>query len=175
MRRVFAGPALAVTLAFLAPPALHAQGVELGLDAEFDYVTTDPSVTLLTIPTGAFRVGFGLNRKVSFEPRVTFQYAASNGNHATLIDLQLGFPWQFAPGHDRKTFYLRPFFNYTRISGGGGSASQSGLGAGLGYKIPQGNRLAIRLEAGFLHSLENDDFISTDTIFALIGVSFYTK
>ncbi len=166
---------VALALGAAYPRTARGQGVELGLDAEFDYITNDPGVTSISIPNGSLRAGFRLNQNISFEPRISFLHASANGNSATNLSLQLGFPWQLTAGRARSTVYFRPFLDYVRLSAGGGSASQTAVGGGIGYKIPQGDRLAIRLEAGLQHSLENDNFASADTIFGLLGISFYTK
>jgi hypothetical protein len=143
------------------------------MDMELDYVTNSPSTTLMTFPNGSFRVGIPISENVSFEPKILFQYFHASGQSATALKLQLGFPWVISPGRTHSSVYVRPFVNYTRLSGGG-SVSQWALGGGLGYRIPQGDRMAWRLEAGFFHSLENDNFTSRDTIFGLLGISFYT-
>jgi hypothetical protein len=147
-------------------------GVELGIDLELAYSTDDPSLTVITFPSGDFRAAFPVNANVSVEPRLSFQYARSNGNSVTLLDVQLGLLWHVNPDPARSTLYLRPFFGHTHAGGSFGSGDASSLGGGIGYKIPQGDRLAIRLEAGYEHSLE--DGVSGQ-IFALFGISFFTR
>jgi hypothetical protein len=156
----------------LAPATAAAQGVELGIDLEFDYTTDDPNVTVITIPNGDFRAAFPVNSNVSIEPRFSIQYARANGNSLSLIDIQLGVLWHFSTDRTRSTGYFRPFFGHIHSGGSLGGGDASSLGGGIGFKLPQGDRLAARLEAGFEHSLE--DGVS-DQIFALIGLSFYTR
>lgn len=166
---------LPVIMMVVCAPGLRAQkALELGMDAEFDYRLNDPNVTALTLPNGSFRVGIPAGGGMVVEPRITFQYAHASGQSATAIELQLGILWALSSARPRGGAYIRPFVDYLHL-GGGGSASQFALGGGVGVRLPQGDgRLGWRLEAGFQHSMENDNFASSDLIFGLLGISFFT-
>ena len=172
MRARVTGFAL-LLLAVTSPLAAQGRtGVELGLDLELTYTTDDPSLTVITLPSGSFRAAFPVNPNVSVEPRLSFQYAHANGNSITLLDVQLGVLWHLKTDPTRSTVYLRPFFGHTHAGGNFASGDASSLGGGIGVKIPQGDRLAWRLEGGYEHSLE--DGVSGE-IFVLLGISFFTK
>ena len=147
-------------------------GVELGIDLELTYSTDDPNVTVVTLPSGNFRVAFPVNPNISLEPRISFQYASANGSSVTLIDVQFGVLWHVSTDPTKSTLYLRPFFGHTHAGGSFGSGDASSIGGGVGFKIPQGERLAIRIEGGYQHSLE--DGVSGQ-IFAMLGLSFFTR
>ena len=155
-------------------PALSAQGrgVELGIDLEFAYSTDDPNLTVIQLPGGKVRVGFPVGRSLSLEPRLGFQYASASGNSISLLELQLGLLWHASTDPARSSVYLRPFFGHTHAGGSLGGGDASSLGAGIGFKIPQGDRLALRIEGGYEHSLE--DGVSGQ-IFAALGISFFTR
>lgn len=160
-------------LALASPLAAQGRtGVELGIDLELTYTTEDPSLTVIMLPSGSFRAAFPVNPNISVEPRFSFQYAHANGNSVTLVDVQLGVLWHLSTNPAKSTVYIRPFFGHTHAGGNFASGDASSLGAGIGYKIPQGDRLAIRLEGGFEHLLEDG---ASDQIFALIGLSFFTR
>ena len=127
---------------------------------------------MITLPSGSFRVAFPANPNISVEPRISFQYAHANGNSITLLDVQLGVLWHLKTDPTRSTVYLRPFFGHTHAGGSFASGDASSLGGGIGVKIPQGDRLALRLEGGYQHSLE--DGVSGQ-IFVLLGISFFTR
>ena len=160
-------------LAFAAPLAAQGrEGIELGIDLELTYATEDPNVTSLTLPSGDVRAGFPLNPNVSIEPRLSFQYAHADGNSVSLLEIQLGVLWHVSTDPTRSSVYIRPFFGHTHVGGSFGGGDASSLGAGIGVKLPQGDRMAVRLEGGYQHSL--DDEMSSQ-IFAALGISFFTR
>jgi hypothetical protein len=161
-------------VAALATPlvAQGREGIELGIDLELTYSTDDPSVTVLSVPSGSVRAGFPVSPNISVEPRVSLQYAHVSGTSITLLDIQLGVLWHLSTDPARSSVYVRPFFGHTHAGGSFGSGDASSLGAGIGVKIPQGDRLAIRLEGGYQHSLDDD---MSSQIFALLGISFFTQ
>ena len=166
---------LALLLVAVPGSPLAAQGrdgVELGIDLELTYSTEDPSLTVLSLPSGSIRAGFPVSPSISIEPRLSFQYAHSSGNSITLLDAQLGMLWHVSTDPSRSSVFIRPFFGHTHAGGSFGSGDASSLGAGVGIKLPQGDRLAIRLEGGYQHSLE--DGVSSQ-IFAMLGISFFTR
>ena len=161
-------------LLILAAPvsAQGRDGIELGIDLELTYSTEDPSLTVLSFPSGDVRAAFPVNPNISIEPRLSFQYAHSNGNSVNLLEVQLGVLWHVSTDPTRSTVYIRPFFGHTHAGGSFASGDASSLGGGVGIKLPNGDRMAFRLEAGYEHSLE--DGVSGQ-IFALFGISFFTK
>lgn len=170
MKRV----AFAVALVLATPAVLSAQKpLELGVDAELRYTNSDPSITSLTFPNGSFRVGIPAGEHLVVEPRVTFQYGHSQGNTVTFIDLQIGVPWMVTPDRTRSSVYVRPFVNLFHVAGAL-DATQFGLGGALGVRLPGGDRIAFRLEAGYRHNLATDSFQGLDIVFGLLGISFFT-
>jgi hypothetical protein len=157
--------------ALLAPSAAQSQ-VELGLDLELTYATEDPNITVVSLPNGFLRAGFPISPHISLEPRISFQYARASGSSVTLVDLQFGVLWHVSTDRTRSTVYIRPFFGHSHAGGSFASGDASSLGGGVGFKIPQGDRLALRLEGGYEHSLEDG---GSGQIFALFGLSFFTR
>ena len=173
MRLSLAGIALLLVAGFTPPLLAQGRdGVELGIDLELTYSTEDPSVTVLSIPSGDVRAGFPVNPHISIEPKLSFQYAHASGNSVSLLEIQLGVLWHLSTDPTRSTVYIRPFFGHTHAGGSFGGGDASSLGAGIGFKIPQGNRLAVRLEGGYQHSLDDD---MSGQIFAALGISFFTR
>ena len=147
-------------------------GVELGIDLELTYSTDDPNVTVISIPSGSLRAGFAVNPRISLEPRISYQYARASGNSISLLEFQLGLLWHFTADPTRTAAYLRPFFGHVHQGGSFGGGDASSLGAGIGVKFPQGDRMALRLEGGYQHSLDDD---ASSQLFALFGISFFTR
>lgn len=173
MRRRLASFALLLVTGFTTPLAAQGRhGVELGIDLELAYATEDPNVTVLSVPSGSVRAAFPVSPNISLEPRLSLQYASASGNSVTLLDVQLGVLWHMSTDPAKSTLYIRPFFGHTHAGGSFGGGDASSLGGGIGFKIPQGDRLAIRIEGGYQHSLGD---AASSQIFALFGISFFTK
>jgi hypothetical protein len=161
-------------LAALAGPvnAQGSRGTELGIDLELTFATRDPGVTVLSIPNGSVRAGFPVSPEISIEPRLSLQYAHSSGSSVTVLDAQLGVLWHFSTDPARSTGYVRPFFAHSHVGGSFAGGDASSLGGGIGFKFPQGDRLALRVEGGFRHSLDD---LASGQIFLLLGISFFTR
>ncbi len=128
------------------------------------------------VPFQSFRAGFFVSDNASLEPAVSLNYLKFEGSDAiATIGLKFAALFHFSPDRDRSQPYVRPQAGLTFITAGGESASQFHLGGGFGVKVPVANQLAVRLEAGFQHSLENDDFNGMSTLTAAIGLSFFTR
>ena len=52
---------------------------------------------------------------------------------------------------------------------------QFGVGAGVGGKIPAGDRFAVRIEANYLRGFESDGRFAANIIQGLVGFSFFTR
>ena len=156
-------------------PLVAQRGMELGADLGLgvQFYQGGGSVFQVTVPT-AFRAGFPVGSSASFEPRVAFQLASGGGSTATNLDITaaglIGFGG--SQGSSRPYFAILPEFSHVSVSGG--SASQFGLGAGVGVRMIRSERFGPRLELQYMHGFENDNFNSTNSINALIGFSFFT-
>lgn len=169
--------ALGMVLAVVAAPGVAAQKpIELGLDAGIAIQLEDPGFVTVGVPIQAFRIGFFTSDAVSIEPRFSWTYLKPEGQDGThLLDGELGVPVHLSPPSAESRVYLRPFGGISLISSGG-SASQAHLGAGIGLKIPAGvEHLKFRLEAGYRHGFENDDYPTASTIYFQIGLSFLNR
>ncbi len=152
---------------FVLPSVSEAQ-VELGLDAGLLYDRAGgESVTAFAIPVPTFRIGFPVG-SASIESLVLLQIVNQADVTSTRIVLLPGV--NFPVGSSG--MYLRAELGLTYVSGGGFSASQFGFGGAVGYKRPMGDGpVSLRFEGGVDQFLENDDFLSTTSIRALIGFS----
>jgi hypothetical protein len=177
MRSFLQKGALVALAALSAPLAASAQGVELGVDVGAAFTVSDPGFVTVTTPVD-LRAGFPIGASSEIEPRLAFSYLKPEGSDGlTTIDATLGWLWHLSTDPGRSRIYLRPFAEFLRLSAGGESVSQFGLGGGLGVKLGSTKDLFWRMEAGFEHLFENeDDFIaSSDAIFLLFGVSYQER
>lgn len=165
-----------VALALLAAPVAAQNPVELGIDGGLEISASDPSGFIVRFPTGNFRAGFPAGERLSIEPKIAFLFGRSSGDSFHSINAELGVLFHLKGATTGSRAYLRPLAGITYAGGGGASASQFRAGAGIGVKLPmRATRMAWRLEAGIEHRLHNDDFDSFTGIFALFGISFFTR
>lgn len=166
-----------VALAALAAPIAAAAQVELGVDLGASIGLTDPKFTVISTPVD-LRVGFPVGAAVELEPRINFTYIKPSGaDGLTSLDAVLGLLWHLKTDPASSRIYIRPFGEIQRVSGGGNSLSQFGVGAGIGVKLGSTSDLFWRLEAGFAHLFEHasDGLAASDNIFILIGMSYQEK
>jgi hypothetical protein len=173
--RAHSAVAVFVALLVLVPTVTRAQTnpIELGIDAALAVSIDDPRVTTIAIPVQQFRVGFFRSPTVSIEPTLAINYInIEDFGDLSTITLGVGVLFHTSPDRARSRAYFRPFAGFTKISDGGDTSPN--LGLGVGFKIPFADRrLATRLEAVVNHVFEDpDDFT---TVGALIGLSFFTR
>ncbi|HKO15122.1 MAG TPA: outer membrane beta-barrel protein [Gemmatimonadaceae bacterium] len=163
--------------------------LELGMDAGLSFGLDDPKTTSLGLPVQSIRAAFYMNPTVAIEPHAAVSYSKTDlgGGQSlsgTAMNLGVGALWHFSPSRSARQFYARPFVDLNRISGStsdgqGGSVSQSasqfGLGAGIGVKMPFGNRMAWRFEANLTHNFDTNTLPSQTYIGLGAGLSFYTR
>jgi hypothetical protein len=181
---------ISFTLVGLALVSSSLQGqdrpIELGVDAGVSIGFGDNSVTVISIPVQAFRIGFFVDDKVSIEPKFGLTTITGNGDTFTSYAAELGLLYHFyrererdvrgrviygGPG-PRSSFYVRPFVGIVGSNGPGGDDSDAVLGIGVGMKVPLVNRLAARFEANFAHQFGDPDF---NQLGLLAGLSFFTR
>src|ERR1700732_4466079 len=170
---------LGIVAIVLVAPAAGAQRtsrngsgpIELGIDAGVTFGLGSSNVTLVSLPTQVFRLGYFLSDKLEFEPR--FSVTSVSGGGATVSTYNVEGGLLLIPDGDRvgKGLYLRPFLGVAGIHLSGGNSSNAGyLGAGVGVKLPFADRrLATRLEANYEHGFGN---AGSNTIGLLAGLSF---
>ena len=147
--------------------------IELGMDAGVSIGLDEPKVTTVGLPFRAFRVGFFFADNLSLEPAFGLTSVHVNDDTFTTYEAALGVLLHLAQERTGSGIYVRPFAGVTGVSGGGASDSNGFVGAGVGVKIPWGDRrLATRLEGNFSHSFEGD---GTNAIGLLVGLSFFTR
>ena len=179
---------LGAAVAMLLPRAVAGQDrpVELGLDMGLALSLTNefngfeqPNVTQLAVPNPVLRVGIFASDMVSIEPSLQFQLLKFEGSDAFYsLSPSLGVLIHFSPDRTRSQVYARPFAGADLVDpGSGDSQSQFHAGAGIGVKLPVGDKLAARLEAAFAHLFksEDDGIPGANQIGVLIGFSFFTK
>ena len=175
--------------AIVAPVAARAQNaaidnnpatVELGADAGATFGLGHNSYTVIQIPGSRVRAGFFLpnNSRIEIEPAVGLTYGKVTGQSGvTNYNLELGALYHFgAPASvinaTRATVaYVRPFINYTGLSGGGNSNHAVSAGGGLGLKLPFRPNIALRGEANLGYDFNN----KAARAGALAGFSFFTN
>lgn len=167
--------AVAVVLGLSAGAATNAaaQGVELGADVGVGYSSLGGlDVFEIATPT-SLRVGFPVGEQMQIEPRA--QVSVLQGDlELTAISVTPAIMYQVS-GDRERGMYLAGLPGFSFIDAGDGSATQFLLGAGIGWRIPQGDRFGFRIEGQYVHGFESDDAFGSDQIRALLGVSFRTR
>ena len=166
-----------LTVAMLAcvPAAVRAQRspVELGIDAALAVTIDDPTVTTLGIPVQQFRVGFHTSPTLSVEPTLAINYINIEGfGDVSTLSVGVGLLFHMSPNRARGRAYVRPFGGFMKVSDGGDTSPN--IGIGVGYTAPFADRrLATRLEGFLNHTfLDGDD---TSSIGVMFGLSFFTR
>jgi hypothetical protein len=170
MRRLTFAAAL---IAMFAQPAAAQQStlVELGLDASFSYGFDDLHQKRLTIPVQRIRAGFFMSPEISIEPSFGLEYTGVNSSSSTVFTTGIGLLYHLETSRTSAQPYVRPFIEYSRVSGSGSSptVTNTTFGGGLGLKIPFSDRLAWRLEAGAGFNQNNSHLL------LLAGFSYFTR
>jgi hypothetical protein len=156
--------------------AQTSQPKELGIDAGVVIGLGDNSVTQVSIPAQAFRIGFPIGPRSSLEPKVGITITNANDHTTTIYRGELGLLYSLGsdryPGaYQRAGVYVRPFIGIAGFSDGT-SDSNGILGAGIGLKMPLVSRLSSRFEANFAHEFGDND---GNEIGLLAGLSFFTR
>jgi hypothetical protein len=147
--------------------------IELGMDAGVSFGLDDPNVTVIGLPLRAFRAGFFFTDVLSLEPAFGLTSLHVNDDTFTQYEAALGLLFHLSRYRYASGLYVRPFAGIVGASGGGDSDSNGFVGAGVGVKVPWGNRrVATRLEANFTHGFDGD---GTNAIGLLAGLSFFIR
>jgi hypothetical protein len=166
---------MAVAMLACAPSALRAQAdpVELGIDAALAVTIDDPRVATLGVPVQQFRVGFHNSPTLSIEPTLAMNYINVEGfGDVSTISLGVGLLFHTSPNRARGRAYFRPFGGFTKVSDGGDTSPNVGIG--VGYTAPFADRrLATRLEGLLRHTFVDGD--DTTSIGVMFGLSFFTR
>jgi len=172
--------AFAIGLMLFAATPLHAQRHsasgpwELGVDAGVMFGLDDPGVTIVSLPSQSFRLGYFLDNKVEIEPRVAINSVHGGGESLTTYDFQLGL--LLLPHGDRigNGIYIRPFLGVNGVDvSGAGNNNAAYAGAGFGLKIPFADRrMATRMEANYAHGFSGG---GSNVIGIGIGLSWFTR
>jgi len=158
-----------VALVMAATPADAQKNVsrpiELGMDGGISFGFDNPSVTTVSLPVQALRVGFFMNDKLSLEPRFNFNSVSGGGVSLRTYSLELGALYHFG-GYDKGSNLY--------VGGDLGSGSDGFVGAGLGIKLPFANRrLATRLEANLGHAFTAGG--GSTGLGMLFGISYFNR
>jgi len=186
-------PFVFAALALAAAPAAAQRGaslpIELGVDAG---VSRDDraDVTTFAFPISRVRAGFFVSPALSLEPTLGVMRMSGDGGSVTRSQGALGVVAHLAgvpTGRARTaSFFVRPFVGFERTSvdfdENGGlfdrdarSATQALAGAGAGFKLPVGDRLAWRIEGVFTRFVESDDLPDGSAFGLNVGLSFHTR
>jgi hypothetical protein len=169
--RHIAGLLVAVALVPLSQLAAQGrQGIELGTDIGAQYETGGETF-LLSVPSTMLRVGFPLgDGRLRVEPRVQFQLVSGDGTGGA-VDGQVALRYSLNGQPDRLQPYVLAYPEITAVFGDFGDKSQFGAGGGFGVLIPQGDQLAVRLEATYSRLFDP----GVNLIRGSVGISFFTR
>jgi hypothetical protein len=148
-------------------------GTDAGLSFDLAVPTGGAKTTNMNFPVPSFRAGIYLNDEWSLEPSLMYNYAKAEGTPA-LSAYVLGFSglYHFDTNRSKRQLYLRPFLVLTGASFGGNSASDTGLGVGVGLKWPKlGGRIAWRGEANVHRMMDAE----TTSLGLFWGLSYFTR
>ena len=145
------GFAFGVVLLVSPLPAQERPPVELSLGAGVFELSFGDGVTVLRLGTSSqFEVGIPVSDKVAVEPGLSFGITASDRADLYSVGLTFGVP--FFLDTQSKGAYIEPmvFLNWTRLSGGGESTSNTnfGLGSFFGIKYELAPAVSLRTEIG---------------------------
>jgi hypothetical protein len=161
--------------------------IEIGADNAIGYSITGelgtlevPDAFFVSLPMTMWRFGFHVNETWSIEPGLGFTFVSLSDDAGSV--------WELSPTVN--VLYNLPsglFFNagagldIISVDPGGTADSETttifGFGGGVGYRVWVVDRLAIRLAANGLYTLESEDdgVPSSIDIVGLFGFSFYTQ
>jgi len=169
---------------FVAPPSLgRAQGrpVELGVDGAVSYSRVDDAegtgsntVQSWAFPAQRFRVGVFPADPLELQLTMAFSVADFGEVSTVRFTLGLAAAYRITGQGARSGFF---------VSGGGalnllshnGSDTQWTVGAGIGYKAPLGDRLALRPALEIGRSFASALRPGNTTVSGLVGLSFFTR
>lgn len=176
IKSILAGTALVLGLVVVLPPAVSAQGTELGASIAAIGVTTGggSTVTQAMVGGSAFSVGFFLSPGVALEPSFQLLYVSSEGDSFTTLGLGLALPIYFDKSWGHSGMYIAPQVGISYVNSNG-SATQLNVGADLGNKVRLSDNASFRFGVGVNHGLENDDFGSATTVQGFFGFSVFLK
>ncbi len=176
IKSIFAGAALVFGLVAVVPPAVSAQGTELGASIAAIGITSGggSTVTQAMVGGSAFTAGFYLSPGIALEPSFQLAYASSEGESYTTLGLGLALPIYFDKNWGRSGMYIAPHVGITYVNAFA-SAKQLNVGADLGTKLRLSDDASLRVGVGVTHGLENDDFGSSTTVQGFFGFSVFLK
>ena len=163
----------------LMPSAALAQGrpIEIGFNSGIGVSFAGGSNAIeVAVPVQTVRVGFFVADQISLEPAVGFTLVKPEDFDASYqLSAALSGLYHLSASNARAQPYVRAQGQFLLAGAGGESASQFGVGGGIGVKLPLVERLAARVEASIGYRFENDDFVGVTTVAGLFGFSFFTR
>ncbi len=181
--------ALVLVVAAGAGASARAAGrgtTELGLDAGVRATFSDDIETVLgnvevedvvtvSVPVQSVRVGFFVSDRVEVEPSLGFALLSVGGETLSQLSLGVDLLAAFASEPGAPAPYVTIGTLITSFDDGDDTATQFGVAGGLGVKFPQGDRWAVRLEAGLARLFENEgEALAAWDLSGTIGFSFFT-
>jgi len=179
-RRVL-GICLVLGLALCGLGRAQGRPVELGMDGAVSYSRVDDvgGVESNNVQTWAFplqRLRVGVSPADRFQLQLTMAFAVADFGDVSTVRFTLGLAaaYQVTGAGPRSGLF---------VSGGGalnllsdnGSDSQWTVGAGLGYRVPLGDRLALRPALEIGRSFASELRLGSTTVSGLVGLSFFTR
>jgi hypothetical protein len=170
MRRPSAALALTILLGLAPLSRAHAQGTELGADIGLGVLFADGNSLFQAATPTSFRVGFPLARALRLEPRTNLLLVSGEGETAVSFAMQPALLLQLSPRRIGGA-YIALLPGISVVDAFDESETQFSFGGGIGVRVPQGNRFALRLEGQYTRNFETD----VNNVQALIGFSFFTR
>lgn len=132
-------------------------------------------MTITQIPIQSVRLTLPVSPHFSIEPALSLISFSGDGDSETSYTVEVGAPIFFTPDYKRPQVYVRPAIGFNHDSfftGVGGDHTM--LGAGIGARVPSGDRFAFRFEGRYQHYTE-DRGVSAHSIGLIAGLSFLTR
>lgn len=146
--------------------------VELGTGLSAEYTKVyQTSIFTLSVPD-YFRVGTFLSKNLSIEWGISSAIVATSSDNQSATSVTAGVAVHVPSGNRGALIYYEGFA-LLDILAGDVEGSQFGLGAGLGFKLGSSG-LVPRIGGRFMRKFEGT-FVATNTVQALIGLSFFTS
>lgn len=170
MHPILAGSVVACVLTFAPADRAAAQGTEFGADIGFGVLFTEGTSLFQVATPTSFRIGLPLARGLRLEPRTNFQLLSGEGETAVNFAMQPALLFQLSQRRIGGAYLaLLPGISVVEVFDE--TETELSFGAGVGVRIPQGDRFALRVEGQYTRNFETD----VNSVLALVGFSFFTR
>jgi len=153
-----------------AEPADRKAEIGLGLAGVVVTSVGGDSVFAVGAPaSSAVHATLFVSPRLALEPQLAFTFASSDGDsvHALVLAGQVDY---FLGDRNTKSPFLFGRGLLQRVGDSDVSYTSTGVGGGVGYRIPIGDRAVFRLEGRYDHLFESDSRSSADQFSAIFAI-----